>query len=346
MKFIRYINESKGNTSFEEIIQLLNEKCTPFLKDIVKKGKDMPVIYSGRNDTRDWFIKPVRKDRIPKDTPLHIHDKLDDAFNRKFGFKARSNALFVTGRKGTATGYGKAYMIFPIGKFKYLYNDDIKDLWLTIDRERENTDFYGLLLDKHGDSIKRDGIVEWENEYGEGQNGGEWVIYHNYERLTFDGGQTNDDAFEELEEFFKDRYPDGWEELIEEYSSSDFSWNPNIDLDDFLDDYVRETIENMDSDFYIEIEEEITEEWIDNNIHLYSTKNLQNAIDEEVEIMLNCKEYLAIAADTYESPVVKWFKDNGLKEIEKVKIENWYLKNKGRIPRQLKLFKDEPKGRR
>ncbi len=138
MRLTQHLNEAL-NTSLEEILQVLWDNSMPFIKDQITSGamdKGM-MLYSGRSFVQkgnsNYFIKPVRKDRAPLDMSRYHHNALDDLFNKKYGWKARSNSIFVTGRAAFAAGYGAVYMIFPIDRYKTIYNPNIKDLLLTVE---------------------------------------------------------------------------------------------------------------------------------------------------------------------------------------------------------------------
>ena len=70
----------------------------------------------------------VRKDRRPRNTPQFAHDFIDEWFNERFGFKARSEGLFVIGNPAEATGYGTACIVLPIGEFSTYSSTKIEDL--------------------------------------------------------------------------------------------------------------------------------------------------------------------------------------------------------------------------
>lgn len=91
------------------------------------------------NHTRLWrgvnygvasvFKVIPRKDRRPKDTPLQVQNILDDLFKKKFGWKARSEGVFVSNGNSQAGEFGKyVYRFLPIGDYKYVYNPGISDL--------------------------------------------------------------------------------------------------------------------------------------------------------------------------------------------------------------------------
>lgn len=134
MKFKQYLTENQ-NLSIKDTLQMLYQQCMPFIKDIVRGGysyytKNHDLLYSGRNENKPVFIKTVRKSRKPSDTNYDIHLLMDKLFHEKFGIKGRSQTLFCTGDSGTAGGYGWfSYMIFPVGKYKALWSDEIRDMY-------------------------------------------------------------------------------------------------------------------------------------------------------------------------------------------------------------------------
>ncbi len=125
MRFYNYLNEKDLDLKY--IAQLLYKNCMPYLKDI-NFSKNFPFLYSGRKKSKIWFKGRVRKDRKPKDTPKEIHNMLDNAFQKKFGIKARSQSLFTSFYINQTTPYGNSYIIFPIGNYEILWNPKIIDL--------------------------------------------------------------------------------------------------------------------------------------------------------------------------------------------------------------------------
>lgn len=76
-----------------------------------------------------WDILTSKTDRAPKNTELLVSGFIDDYFEEKFGWKARSSGTFVTGNDRYASDYGHPYMIFPIGKFNFVWSERVKDLF-------------------------------------------------------------------------------------------------------------------------------------------------------------------------------------------------------------------------
>jgi len=108
----------------ETLINIIKKKCLPFLKEN-KGGK---LLWRGsRWDIENIKILTPRQNRLPMDTPERIHNFVDDIFKKKYGWKARSEGVFVTSNRKEAQDYGNIGIFFPIGKFNYLYNNKIRD---------------------------------------------------------------------------------------------------------------------------------------------------------------------------------------------------------------------------
>lgn len=125
MRFKKYILEST-----EDNIKLINADCKPFLNDMKSKYKGH-YLYSGRRvkTVKGEFIKKkIRTNRKNKDTPFPVHNLINDWFNKKFGFKAKSNAMFCSFNKNTALVFGQPYKIYPIGQYTLLSSNKVRDM--------------------------------------------------------------------------------------------------------------------------------------------------------------------------------------------------------------------------
>lgn len=126
MRLYKYLNENK---SMDEFFDIFKKECQPFIKDARKQLNEGTYYFSGRKRYDEWFIRGIRKNRKPTDTPENIHNLLDDAFQKKFGIRLRSNSIFLSSDADVAESYGNLYVIFPIGKYEMYYNPDISDLY-------------------------------------------------------------------------------------------------------------------------------------------------------------------------------------------------------------------------
>jgi hypothetical protein len=119
------------------------EKLLPDYSEILKIYKKTSPTYLFRNSNKEGgFVSKVpRKNRKPKDTSEITHKVLDKLFYEKFGWRARSEGLFcIGGRSGTYYGNNR-YIIFPKNGFKYVYSDNIDDLYAYMGDEIEYASF-------------------------------------------------------------------------------------------------------------------------------------------------------------------------------------------------------------
>lgn len=111
----------------EEIdaIDYVERDCQPFLRE----AKDT-ILWRGIH-SREQFLKiKPRRDRKAKDTPQAISDVMDVIWKQYIGWKPRSEGVFTTTSLLAATTYSEqVYRIFPIGKFRYIYFDNVSDTY-------------------------------------------------------------------------------------------------------------------------------------------------------------------------------------------------------------------------
>jgi hypothetical protein len=122
MKFQNYlIEEQKG---LDYYIPKIQKECKPFLKEI--KGA-RGTLTRRQLAPGPIFKKVTRKDRKPLDSPLEFHNLVDDWFNKKFGWKARSSGVFCWGTPFPLLL--ENWMVFPAGNFRYIWSPKIHDLY-------------------------------------------------------------------------------------------------------------------------------------------------------------------------------------------------------------------------
>lgn len=135
--FKKFINEEEHSSIFNAniIADIIKRDCSKWLKEVKNPSKSL--IYRGSKSVslgKNLLTKKsVRTDRSPKDTPKKMHDYIDNWFNKKFGIKFRSQALFVSGDKDIANQFGKVWIVFPINDYDYLWSPFFKDMTEDID---------------------------------------------------------------------------------------------------------------------------------------------------------------------------------------------------------------------
>jgi len=173
MRFQRYILNEEVYQS-NEIADILKKDCKPYFKEV---GLDAPFLWRGQHSVTIPDIEKIvpRKDRRPRNTPINLHKIWDNAFKKKFGWKARSEGVFV-GDEFDAVYYGRVYMFFPIGSYKYVWSEKYEDLTNNFDSETfryftrlSKDSIEGYLEDKFRNqqlnyNFDSDAFIKWKRE--------------------------------------------------------------------------------------------------------------------------------------------------------------------------------------
>ncbi len=146
-----YLNE-ENEEFWSDWWPLIVKNCMPYLKDLKSADK----FFWRRMDGPNYQLKKVRKHRKPSDTPIKIHEYWDKIFQKKFGWKPRSQSLFVWADKSFKY---KDFirLVFPLGNYKALWSPWIYDLYANTEAD----EVYECLR-KISKSL--DDLDSWSNE--------------------------------------------------------------------------------------------------------------------------------------------------------------------------------------
>lgn len=133
--FKKFLVEGSGEV--KTIAEILDE-CAPFLRasegKFVFRGLKNPTgalkMITPDGDVTVYRMEP-RRDRRPLNIDEFTHTTVDDYMDEKFGFRGRSQGLFVTSSPNTASSYGDTYIILPRGEFRFIWSPKISDLFMT-----------------------------------------------------------------------------------------------------------------------------------------------------------------------------------------------------------------------
>lgn len=101
--------------------------CGPFIKEIRGiKQKYLPK-HGSIISPLGWEVRRIIAREKPRDTPIELHDIMNDYFEERFGWRARSESIFTTGDLATAARYGTVALCFPIGEnYQTLWGKGLK----------------------------------------------------------------------------------------------------------------------------------------------------------------------------------------------------------------------------
>lgn len=199
MKLIS-IFESDSNLTIEKAVDLFHEKCKQWRNEVNFDSSFNFVLCRGMKNQPDIFVSPVRKDRRPLDTPQKIHDILDKWFDKNYGIRYRSSAMFAVFGKSNLF-YGKRYIVFPIGNFEYCYSNKVDDIVEYLEDE------YNMIDDIDSDELedmifKRMDVAKYTDKNLLDLDTDIEIMIHCNEYLAIDN-----DQFGHFMELYNSKYP-------------------------------------------------------------------------------------------------------------------------------------------
>jgi hypothetical protein len=118
-------NSDELSKEIDELVMFIKRHCQPWLK---QSGNRMVYRGTEAKTSAPAFVKPVRKDRKPRDSTQAQHEFMNKIISICGGVANRSNSAFVTG-DSFVTGYGDIYVVFPVGDFHYTWSKKVYDFY-------------------------------------------------------------------------------------------------------------------------------------------------------------------------------------------------------------------------
>jgi hypothetical protein len=264
----RFIQESDDVKEFYK--RRIERECSQII--ILYKNRKKYLYRGLQKTTEDFGTKIPRQNRKPKDTSIGTHEMYDDAFEKRFGWRARSEGVFATASVDIARGYGKASIIFPTNGFKYIWSTSFDDLY-TDAIQFHHDEVYNMVYQEMVDEYVRSVyyVGHWETyEYIETGR----VEYNKPSDVPGYVSHTQDDEYPGE---YNNRY------AYVKINNGDvvkLIWNPDIDLTD----YQESEFDQRSYDHYMMKE-------IEKTIKTYKDTGIGDVINRKAEIMIKCVKY-------------------------------------------------------
>lgn len=128
MRLRQYINEAKNIMYKSQVTPIISPIPEDFYRDIKKDCKEYlnlvnrynAKFYRGMCDTHDFGRKSIRKDRLPHGMSKEKSENLNK-FLISNGHADRSKSLLATSNKKYSMNFGRPFIIYPVGEFKYTW---------------------------------------------------------------------------------------------------------------------------------------------------------------------------------------------------------------------------------
>ena len=160
MRFKQYINEEVLGKNFYKKVC---EECLPFLQDT----KGIAYYRGGMGPGHSGYtIYSPKKNRLPTDTPLSLHELANKYFMKMFGWSGR-NGVMATPVESVAACYSSNGALTPIfiprGEIRYIWSPHIKDMTFDIqdiDNSKEAyDDFFKSYTNENLDLNKKNEVM-------------------------------------------------------------------------------------------------------------------------------------------------------------------------------------------
>jgi hypothetical protein len=292
MKFTLYLNEASNRSKViydeietieqvENVREILSKQCSEIYNFYKLKGE---FFFRGAKRNNDAFLlETPYQNRAPKDTPQDVSKLLDDAFERKFGWRPRSQGVFGVSNFDTARLYGQVYILFPVDGFKYVYSATIKDLYLHL----RDMGYLGY-TEESLYALYQEIVYEIQK----------YVIKRKRVRIGGDKIQFTPGTY------LGDELYDIAKEIVDKHILKDNFFKYSLLNRLNMYDKMRERLMALASEIIYEKNvsfEEFKEEYVDGFIFdltkatkivkSYRADSLENAADSESEVMFHCKKY-------------------------------------------------------
>jgi hypothetical protein len=127
MRFKQVIDEAVSTGAWKALQNMLDKNCMPYINFL--KGCDSLLLRGSKKSIKMFDKVDQRQDRKPALIGKELSVIMDDWTKDNWGFRARSQSAFATNRIKASRSYGHTYLMFPIGKFDYAWNDDVGFLY-------------------------------------------------------------------------------------------------------------------------------------------------------------------------------------------------------------------------
>jgi len=119
----------------KEKLPTIKRQCSAWIKEL--RGYPLFRGYNVGIRDKNVMLKKVRTDRKPVDMKIEDQKILDEVFRKKFGWNPRSEGMFCTPDWAIAGGYGKPGLVLVPGSYKYVWSENVQDLYGRVKRETD-----------------------------------------------------------------------------------------------------------------------------------------------------------------------------------------------------------------
>ena len=160
-KIIDVSYDKKGDyLSSLEIAEVVRKDCKKFLQYKIE-------LFRGTEDTNDQFLYVEPHEfRNPLNSSHELTEVLNDIYEDIGSNVTRNNSVFTTTNIYEANSYGNLYLVFPIGDFDVLWNENIEDSFVEFEMGDGAAEKWKTIPEYHIDDVAEEARLILMNEWG------------------------------------------------------------------------------------------------------------------------------------------------------------------------------------
>ena len=144
-EFEKSVTANGRPIKMDNLFKALTKNCKEIIKVYQELNRNnfnkQQFLFRGIRASDDAIYGKPFDARKPKDSNTELHDLVNNTIG-ELGFEAnRENAMFVTGDRSQASGYGNSlYVMFPVDGFTFTWSRTVKDLILDSNKKLDMLD--------------------------------------------------------------------------------------------------------------------------------------------------------------------------------------------------------------
>lgn len=275
------LNEVMDRDIADAAVNDIMRDCQPFLADATE------LFYRGletlhMSTVRDVMKLPVDKNRKSKDSSLATTEALNDVYEWVGSPVRRTNCIFASTTPSMAASYGDVYVVFPIGEYHALWNNQIDDAYSKFEEDSTSAGKYSSFTFDQEIDYTREATSEYNYQ----------LLQNFIENLDYTPEEEKEISGLNWSEVTK--YDN--KKVGKQLSQYETTPKYKKELKLFIQEYLSDSLN--DGEGYID-PEKIYDQFGDT----FNTDISREPVDHKIEVMFTCDSYYAIERRFFEEYV-------------------------------------------
>jgi hypothetical protein len=133
MRFSEYVNEANNIVDdWESLKRTIEKDCKPFIREI--RGANSLLLKGVKQVPETYKSRSARNDNRPRISDPDLQERMNTLSKKLFGWNIREEGVLTTASYSDASRLGQPVIVFPIGSYKYVWTEDVTDLYTAFEQ--------------------------------------------------------------------------------------------------------------------------------------------------------------------------------------------------------------------